>query len=253
MPVSVSLISPDSANCQEQYRNSSEEYAIECAILKFMGTETLGWIVDEALQIHGGYGYSEEFPARIVSETSSDARVFRIFEGTNEVNRLTVLDQILRRDADGRIPISQTIDRLFDRSGTHHVPIYAEMKELYCSVVGVPQSDRAIEELQDRVRYLRLTAIGAYAVAQNRIEGDMMQDQEIVGTLAEMFGEVYALDSLYHRCRQVGDSRSGMIDAARVYGYGAGMRSWANFQNGPGLPMARRKPAQSRSNMARSI
>jgi len=221
------LISPDSANAQAEYRSCSEEYAIECAILKFMGTETLGFVVDEALQIYGGYGYSEEFPA---AQAYRDARVFRIFEGTNEVNRLTVIDQILRRDRDGRIPISQTIDRLFDKSGRHHVPIYAEMKELYRSVVGTPQSNRVIQELQDRVRYLRLTAIGAFAIAEHRNDSNMIQDQEITGTLADMFGEVFALDSLYHRCKQVGDSRPGMIEAARAYGYNAGMRCWAHLQ-----------------------
>jgi alkylation response protein AidB-like acyl-CoA dehydrogenase len=223
-------ISPGSKNAQEEYRRSSEEYAIECAILKFMSTETLGFVVDEALQIHGGYGYSEEFPA---AQAYRDARVFRIFEGTNEVNRLTVIDQILKRDKEGRIPLTSTIDRLFDRTGHHHVPIYAEMKELYRSVVGTPHSDMAVQELQDRVRYIRLTAIGAFAIAQHRNSSDisdLMQDQEIIGTLAEMFGEVYAMDSLYHRCRQVDDKRLGMIGAARAYGYDAGMRCWSHLQ-----------------------
>ncbi len=220
-------ILPDCGNAQEQFRSCSEEYAIECAILKFMGTETLGYVADECLQIHGGYGYSEEFPA---ARMYRDARVFRIFEGTNEINRLTVIDQILRRDRDGRIPLSPMIDRLFDRSGQHHVPIYAEMQELYRNVVGTTCAEKALDELQDRVRYIRLTAIGAFATARNQNPEDMLQDQEIVGILAEMFGELFALDSLYHRCRQFGDMREGMIAAARAYGYGAAVRCWTQLQ-----------------------
>lgn len=77
-----------------------EEYAVECAIVKFLGTETLGYAVDECLQIHGGFGFSEEFSA---ARLYRDARVFRIFEGTNEINRLTVIDQIRRRIQRGRI------------------------------------------------------------------------------------------------------------------------------------------------------
>ena len=80
-----------------------EEYAIECAIVKFFGTEVLDYAVDECLQIHGGFGYSEEFPA---ARLYRDARVFRIFEGTNEINRLTVLDQFRRRIERGRLTLA---------------------------------------------------------------------------------------------------------------------------------------------------
>lgn len=86
---------------------ASEEYAIECAIIKFFGTEVLGYASDESLQIHGGMGFSEEFPA---ARMYRDARVFRIFEGTNEINRLTVLDQILRRTASGRLNLTSGSD-----------------------------------------------------------------------------------------------------------------------------------------------
>ena len=79
-----------------------EEYAMESAILKFFGTEVLGYVVDESLQIHGGFGYSEDYtPARAYR----DARVFRLFEGTNEINRLTVWDQFRRRMERGRLSL----------------------------------------------------------------------------------------------------------------------------------------------------
>ncbi|HEX5322620.1 MAG TPA: acyl-CoA dehydrogenase family protein, partial [Capsulimonadaceae bacterium] len=81
----------------------SEEYAIECALIKVFGTETLAFAADEALQIHGGYGFSEDYP---IARLYRDARVFRIFEGTNEINRLAVWQQISRRIERGRLSLS---------------------------------------------------------------------------------------------------------------------------------------------------
>jgi hypothetical protein len=79
---------------------ASEEFAIECAVAKVYVTEALDYVVDEALQIHGGVGFSEEVP---IARLYRDARIFRIFEGTSEINRLTIADQVKKRLASGRI------------------------------------------------------------------------------------------------------------------------------------------------------
>ncbi len=83
---------------------AAEEYAIECALAKIYATEALAFVVDESLQIHGGYGYSEALP---VARAYRDARVTRIFEGTNEINRLTVIAQIGRRLKEGRLALCE--------------------------------------------------------------------------------------------------------------------------------------------------
>lgn len=170
-------------------RAASEEFAIECAICKVFGTEVMDYAIDEAVQIHGGYGYSEEFP---IARMFRDARVFRIFEGTNEINRLTVFDQLVRRARKGRLPLfSADVD--------------------LSSPVDRTQ-ENSVAELATRLKRAVLYTFNALDAELGDKIGD---EQEVAAAMADAVAAVYAMDSVLARCsafREGAESLSALAD-----------------------------------------
>lgn len=162
----------------EALLGAAEEYAIECAILKVYGSECLDYVVDEGLQIHGGMGYSEEMP---MASAYRDARINRIFEGTNEINRMLTIDMLLKRVLKGEV----------DLLG----PATAVQKEL----MGMPafgSVDKGLlGEEQQYVSQLKklFLAVGG-ATVQNLLQ-DLQQEQEILMNLADIISEIYVCES----------------------------------------------------------
>src|SRR5579884_1154472 len=186
-----------------KYRAASEEYAVECAIIKFFGTEALDYVVDEGLQIHGGYGYSEEFP---MARAYRDARINRIFEGTNEINRLTVMDQLLRRAQRGRLPLSEAI------------------AAQHSSVTNpAAKGSRDLEEIEIGGRQLRRAILYTIGQAWEAFGEKLPEQQEVSAALADMAAALFGLESAYLRLRKLeassaSESYAAMLAAARVYG-----------------------------------
>ena len=157
---------------------AAEEYAMECAILKVYGSECLDYCADEGLQIHGGMGYSEEMH---MAGAYRDARINRIFEGTNEINRMLTIDMLMKRVMKGEIDMM--------------TPAMAVQKEL-TSMPTMGDVDMGI--LADQKKYVKnlkkLFLAVAGATIQNLMQ-NLENEQEILMNMADIMSEVYICES----------------------------------------------------------
>src|SRR5512146_612411 len=111
MDAALSEIDKHSPEATKEIRKAIEEYAVECSIIKVWGSEMLDRAVDETVQVYGGYGFVEEYPAE---RAYRDSRVNRIFEGTNEINRLIITGFLLKRAMSGQLPLMPAIKQIMD-------------------------------------------------------------------------------------------------------------------------------------------
>jgi hypothetical protein len=165
-----------------------EEYAVECSILKVYGSEMLTLVADELIATMGGYGYTEEYPAE---RTYRDARINRIFEGTNEINRLIITGWMMKRAMSGKLPLLAAIKRVMD-----------EVMQP-ASLDGTASSGEVLEREAAVLAAVRKMALFAAGVASQRFLTDLENQQEIVSDLADMISQVYALESALLRARKL--------------------------------------------------
>ncbi len=193
----------------EALLGAAEEYAIECAILKVYGSEMLDFVVDEAVQIHGGNGFSEEY---IISKAYRDSRINRIFEGTNEINRLLMVDMVLKRAMKGKL----------DLMG----PAMAVSKELM-SIPDFGSSDDApfAKERKAIINFKKAILMTAGAAVQKlmmKLEGE----QEILMNIADMSIQTFTAESALLRLMKLADLRGAdkcahEMDIVKTYIYDA--------------------------------
>jgi alkylation response protein AidB-like acyl-CoA dehydrogenase len=155
-----------------------EEFAVECSILKFFGSEMVERVVDHTLQIHGGYGYVEEYSAE---RAYRDCRINRIFEGTNEINRLITTGWMIKRAMRGTLALLPAIQRVMDDVMAGPVA--------KVSYEGPLAEERA---LLSGAKKISLFCAGA---ASQKFGTDLGEQQEVMGALADMLSEVLALES----------------------------------------------------------
>ena len=163
---------------------AAEEYSIECAILKVMGSEILDFVVDEAVQIYGGMGFSEETP---VSRAYRDARINRIFEGTNEINRLLCVNMLIRKSQKNE----------FDLTG----PAWAVQKELATfSTPRQPEGYLGVE-LNSIQQYKKLFLMVTGAAMKKQMDGeiDLENEQQLLLAAADMLMDIYLAEAMYLR------------------------------------------------------
>lgn len=190
---------------------AAEEYAIECAILKVYGSELLDYVVDEGVQIHGGNGFSAEYN---ISRAYRDSRINRIYEGTNEINRLLTVDMVLKRAMKGRLDIMG--------------PALAVQKEL----MSIPEFGNGDEtpfgEELKLIKNLKKSILLTAGAAAQKLMMQLEHEQEILMNIAEMSIEVFHAESGVLRAIKAAEMRipqaSVYADMARVYLYDAADR-----------------------------
>ncbi|MGB8028241.1 MAG: acyl-CoA dehydrogenase family protein [Terracidiphilus sp.] len=177
------------------------EYAVECSILKVYGSEMLTLVADELIATMGGYGYVEEYPAE---RTYRDARINRIFEGTNEINRLIITGWMMKRAMSGKLPLLAAIKRVMDE--VMEPPAFGSDAD-----AGQPLKHETA--VLAAVKKMTLFAAG---VASQRFMTALEEQQEIMADLANMISHVFALESALVRAQKMAraGSRSAEVAAA---------------------------------------
>ena len=201
MDAALAQLAPEVAESPKEIQKCIEEYAVECSMLKVFGSEMLDEVVDELVQIMGGYGYVEDYPAERLYR---DSRINRIFEGTNEINRLIITGWLMKRALSGKLPLLPAIKRLtdemmqppsFDSSDDEEALLAREAKVLAS------------------LRKITLLAAG---VASQRYMTALGDQQEVMADLADCIMTVFALESTLLRAHKLSaaKSRSAAMAAA---------------------------------------
>ena len=194
----------------ERIMEALQEYAVECSILKVMGTETLDYVTDETVQIFGGYGFSSDYG---VERTYRDQRVNRIFEGTNEINRLLITDMLMRRSVKGQLALLPAAQKLLDE------------------MLGMTPGEELLDDqpLGGETKLIEGAKKAALLVAGSAVQRFMMaleKEQEVIGVLSNLVMQVYAMESVLLRTMKKLSARGPEacaveVAAAQVFIYDA--------------------------------
>ncbi|HQV86774.1 MAG TPA: acyl-CoA dehydrogenase family protein [Chitinophagaceae bacterium] len=193
----------------EALLGGAEEYAIECAILKVYGSEVLDYVVDEGVQVHGGNGFSAEYN---ISRAYRDSRINRIYEGTNEINRLLILDMTLKRAMGGRL----------DLMG----PAMAVQKELMSIPDFGAEDDAPFARERKLVANLKKAILMTSGAAVQKLMMKIENEQEVLMNIADMAIETFNAESVLLRVMKMADQKGeaacqDYLDMMRTYLYDA--------------------------------
>jgi alkylation response protein AidB-like acyl-CoA dehydrogenase len=194
----------------KQIMEALQEYAVECSILKVLGTETLHYVADETVQIFGGYGFSSDYE---VERTYRDQRVNRIFEGTNEIIRLLITDMLMKRSMKGQLALIPAARKLLDE------------------ILGMGAGEELLDDqpLGEETKLVEGAKKVALLVAGSAVERFMMaleKEQEVIGALSNLVMDVYAMESVLLRTLKklstsAPETCAAEVAATRVFIYDA--------------------------------
>ncbi|MBS2027798.1 MAG: acyl-CoA dehydrogenase family protein [Deltaproteobacteria bacterium] len=174
-----------------------EEYALEASVLKVFGSEALGTVVDECVQVFGGYGFIEDYPAE---RAYRDARINRIFEGTNEINRMLVTGMLLKRSMKGQLPFLESAERI--------------VAELDKGIVPQQKGSDALAHEAHTAELCKALAAVACKTAVEAFGFELEKHQEVLAAVSDIVMEAYAIESSVLRTRQA--ASAGQLDPVRV-------------------------------------
>ncbi len=182
-------LSPGDPDYPKKAWDTVAEYAVESSVVKVFGSEMLDYVVDETVQIFGGYGYIAEYPAEMFYR---DSRINRIFEGTNEINRLLIPGMLMRRATKGKLPL---------------IPVAARVAKETLTLIPstLPRPEGPLSEQKFALQMVKRMALTMAAVAADRFKEDIREEQEVLAALADMVITVYALESALLRALKSGD------------------------------------------------
>jgi butyryl-CoA dehydrogenase len=194
----ASIPAEDKHNTKE-IQKRIEEYAVECSIVKVWASEMLDMVVDEVLQIFAGYGYVEEFPAE---RAYRDARINRIFEGTNEINRLIITGWLMKSAMSGKLALMPAIKKLMDEvmSGPGE---------------KIDREGPLADEQNLLANAKKLTLFVAGAATQKYMQ-QIADEQEVMGAIADMIIEVFAMESAILRAEKIAAGQGSEASAIQV-------------------------------------
>lgn len=177
----MSKLSDEEIKDGKEVAKSIAEYAIECSLNKVFATETLDYVVDEGVQIHGGYGFMQEYE---IERVYRDSRINRIFEGTNEINRLLVLGTYLKKALKGELPLLQKAQML--------------QEELMMLLPEEP-GDEPLEQEKYLAMNAKKIGIMASGLAAQKYGKALEKEQEVLANIADIISNAYAMESVVLR------------------------------------------------------
>jgi butyryl-CoA dehydrogenase len=178
-------LSWDDPGAARQALAAVEEYAVECSITKVYASEALDYIVDEGVQIHGGYGFHQDYA---VERAYRDARINRIFEGTNEINRLLTMGMLLKRAAKGRLPMMPAVE----------AAVKAVSQQTFSDTAKGP-----LAAAKNQLARAKQVALFCAGVAYRRFQHELEQQQEVSAAISDMVMEIFAAESALLRTEKL--------------------------------------------------